>query len=302
VLPSIYTRARSPLGVSGYTALRPTRNENPSVTLPQTGHGPQWTTPVSPNWSAWIQVTAGEASDFILATLNINTLFLSATSWWIQLGIGASQNEAPIAEWSGTAFGTFSADYPLIGYYQFWLYGYKLVSNTRLVIRSRQLTVTDSNPYLGAVVVAMPSPPLFSADWDEETFIKGGVSGSLIYPAIPSFTSITSGAAINTYGTPVEMIASAPNRLLVKSIHENLTGTTNRMNRYQVGIGAKDAEKWHELGATPRSTFGTLRTIGNFILPRPVEVLKDERVAVRYNCSAAAQSEEISIDVLNLNF
>lgn len=300
-LPLIRSRGVA-AAAAGFPAIRPTRKANPSVSLPQTSYMAPWVSPAPPAWSAWKEITAGEALSYILDKLNVNIMVLVSLNWWLQLGVGAVGEEAAFATFGGTvmAQGTnLSFAYPV----QLDIDGYRLPANTRLSIRSRD----DNSDMLSgqskfcAVVVAMPDPPLFSAGWDEEAYRGGGVSSITRYPGIPSFTSVLSGA-VDTWGGWVEFIAAAPNRLLVYTLDDSVGGQLAYTHRFQVGIGPKGEEVAHELTASPGRILIGAAGVGDWPLSRAVEALPGERVCVRHSNPTAARTAKVAVDAYNLNF
>ena len=289
----------APAGGAQFPAIRPTRNANPSVSLPQTGTMPGWATPAPPAWSSWQQITAGEADPYILDKLHINLMALSPLNWWVQLGIGAAGNELELTTFGGTimASGTgVVVAYPV----HFHLDGYRLPAGTRLSIRSRDDNAVGANQSrFSAIVVAMPDPPSFSPDWDEETYRAGGVASISRHPAVPSFTNVLSGTA-NNWGDWLEFIAQAPSRLLVYALHDSYAAFLINAHRFQIGIGAVGEEVAHELTATPGRIMSGLYAVGDWPLPRPVDVLPQERVCIRHNNHTAASTAKVALAAYTL--
>lgn len=286
-------------GGAEFPAIRPTRNANPSISLPQTGTMASWTTPAPPAWSTWKQITAGEAQPYILDKLHLNLLASVNLNWWVELGIGSPDNEIPFATLGGSAQVT-GTSVLLVAPAHFDLDGYRLPAGTPLSIRSRDDNVIGaSQSRFSAVVVAMPDPPLFSPDWDEEAYREGGVAGITRYPAVPSFTNVLSGTADN-WGSWVEFIAQAPSRLLLYALHDSWDALLYYTHRFQIGIGAAGEEVAHELTASPARIMSSLYSFGDWPLPRQVEVLQGERVCVRHRNPTATRTAQVALTAYTL--
>jgi hypothetical protein len=297
-IPEMYDGPPAGGGGAAFPAIRPTRNANPSVSLPQTGYINGWNTPAAPSWSAWQQITAGEASPYILDKLHLNVMAYTGLSWWVQLGIGAADNEVDFATFGGSLMAAGTDPY-IVFPVHFNLDGYRLPAGTRLSIRSRHTSAAANDSRFSAVVIAMPDPPLFSPDWDEETYRAGGVAAITRYPAVPNYTAVLSGTA-NNWGNWVEFIASAPSHLLVYTLEDYVGALLQYCHRFQIGIGASGQEVAHELTATPTRATAGAYTIGAWPLPRQVEVLQGERVCVRHNNSIATRTAQVALGAYTL--
>jgi hypothetical protein len=285
-------------------ALRPTRNGDPSYFFPATGSAVTVTAPTDASWSAWTELTAGIAADCVLATVNVDCIHgvggAEARLLFLQLGIGAAGAEVAIGNWVDT-------NVSIVGNQkysrQFRLDGYELAANTRLAARVRVASSCTYGHLMAVSVVAPPSPVLFSDGWDEDAYRQGGVDASQLVPDVPSFTNVACGA-IDTWGNWVQFIASAANRLLVDGVNVSVSGSApppfpTRL-ALQIGIGAAGSEVAHEAVALASGT--TAGPAGVFGLPRPVEALTGERVAVRTQTGKAAQGVSLSLCVQDLNF
>lgn len=283
----------------GSGGIRPTRNGQPSISLPQTGNGPSWNTPAPPDWSDWETITTGESEDYILDSLNMSFFSTGAFHVWIQLGIGAGN----------TIIGTFP--YVFFGYVpsggytvpwgQFDLRGYLLPAGTKLSIRSYTTGVVANEPRCTAIISAMPYPPQFSEGWDEVSYRQGGISSFEVVPSCPSTIAVASGGS-NIYGDWVTAISEAQNRLLVYALFDTYNYPiypARDAGRWQIGID----EVAQEMVPVPKSAHPLFYTNGLWRLSRPVEVLAGEQVSVRYqNSSSPYREDECALAIQNLNF
>ena len=69
---------------------------------------------------------------------------------------------------------------------------------------------------------------------------------------------------------------------------------------FQIGIGAEGEEVAHELPATPGKIMSGLYGLGDWPLPRQVEVLPQERVCVRHSNHTAASTAQVAIAAYTL--
>jgi hypothetical protein len=291
------------------SGFRPTRNADPSRFFPASGASITLTAPIDASWSAYADgiLSADSGGECVLSTINVECLHAptpsaAAAHILLELNVGAAGYEAPIGAWWDTNIvNSVNMRYQR----QFRLNGYKLAANSRLTARVRLYAAVANGDFrLTPVVAAPPSPVLFSPyAWDEDAYIQGGVSLVELIPATTT-TAAVCGAA-DTWGNPVEFIASAGNRLLVFGvvIRSTTGGSPPQPSRVavQVGIGAASSEVWHE--TVPFGCYGDTGFVnGTYELPRPVEVLPGDRVAVRAQGNVASKNVNTALILGNLNF
>jgi hypothetical protein len=309
---AVYNERADPLSLTGYNlclreylrgelalsvAVRPTRNGDPSFFFPVSGAAIVATAPADASWSAWAELTAGIGGDCVPSTIYCDVYHTGEfRSLFVALAVGDAPDEEVIA--------TFYVKAVSIATYRhcekFRLDGYKLAAGTRLSFAIRTDVACTPDAHRVAVAVsAPPSPVLFSpCAWDEDAYRQGGVSGQELHPAAPDFVNTTSGDA-DDWGSPVEVIASASGHQLVYGVNVRASGAGSSRTAVQVGVGAEGNEVWHE-AVQLASAVGA--PAGAPELPRPVEVLAGERVAIRSQQELAGQLVRCALDCRNLNF
>jgi len=288
--------------------VRPTRDGNPSRFFPASGPAVVITAPVDATWSAYAVLSADSGAECVLSTINVECIHCVATpavarSLFLELNVGAEGSEVPIGTWPDSSqVAVINQRYQR----QFRLNGYKLAANSRLTARVRMSSLVSGSQVftMTPTVVAPPSPVLFTRDWDEKACIQGGVSLEQLMPAAPSTTTAVCGAA-DTWGDPVEFIASAAGRLLVfgVDIRSASSGAPPQPTRVavQVGIGAASSEVWHE--ATQLVSSATTGAIAGAVeFPRSVEAMPGERVALRAQGDVASKDVKMALILHDLNF
>lgn len=307
MLPLI--RSRPPAQVTGGSGggVRPTRNEDPSRFFPETGAAVVVTVPADGSWSLYASgvLTADSGAECNVATINAEYVHSFATgpgarAIFVEVAVGADGLEVPIGTWPDTNLSTATDQrYQR----QFRLNGYTLAANSRLVFRARlNVAHADSTHKVAVAVVCPPTPVLFTDDWDEDTYMQGGVSSEEMVPAPVATTAVACGLA-DAWGNPVELDAAAANRQLLYGV--NVQGVGPAPPPYpsrvalQFGVGAMGSEKWHE--ATQLVAVTTVPS-GQFELPRSVEVLTDDRVIVRAQGNVASKNVNLALIMHNLNF
>jgi len=304
-MPLIRSRGAISAGGGG---VRPTRNGSPSLFFPASGAAVIITAPDDASWSDWSQLTADAGEDCVLATINAtcshNLTSADGQSMYVQLGVGADPSSAIIGTWYDRS--NTLASYTINR--QWRLNGYLLASGTALSFRIRlsAASIGVASNKMAVTVAAPPSPVLFTDDWDEDAYMQGGVSSEELVPAAASWTNVPANGGADTWGSPVELIASAANHQLAYGVNVGYVGTApppmpSRI-AIQIGVGAEGEEVWHE--ALPLAgTVTTAGPSGYFELPRSVEVLASDRVAARTQGNLAA-SKAVNLELVlhNLNF
>lgn len=284
----------------GFPAIRPTRNGSPSISLPASG-GVAIPVPAGTAWSDWVLLTAGESADHVLATLNCLCLHKQNRPSFIQLGVGADPGSAITAEFYNYTSGplTEAVCFPA----QLAIDGRPLPADTALSARVRsQTNATADMNALSLAATAMPVPLTFAPDWNEEAY-RQGVSQVKRAPDIPSTVAITTGA-VDDWGNWAQVLASAPCHLLIQGIEVTVSGSPPPPFTavvLQVGLGAQGFETPQETVPFP-TPLSTLGGAGYYPLPRPVEVLQGERIALRARAGKANQSVSAALLLHYLSF
>lgn len=268
--------------------------DNPCIPLPQTGASPTVGAPAPPAWSAWTQITAGEAAAYTLVQLCVAAVVLVGSRIFIQLGVGAAGAESVIYEVADRTEISGAGATPLTGYY-YRLPPYRLAASTRLAFRVRQTASTANDVRLGVVVHAQASPLAGAQPFDGDAYAAGSASSlQLVTPAIPAILSVTAGTPANTYGAWREFIAAAATRLRPIAVHGSSSAAGGTVtNHFQVGTGAAGAETPHEIASVPGNGAFTIPHYPHFA--RPVDVLAGERVALRLRSTTAGQIRNVAL-------
>jgi len=278
-------------GGAEFPAIRPIRNGTSAITFPTTGQGLIVVVPTGTDWSAWVELTAGEGVTYILATLNTDLYHRESRPLLIQLGTGASPSNNIIGQWydhvDGPPAGQ-TVSYPR----QYDIDGITLPASTALAARVRAITAaTAAYNQVGLAVAAMPTPLTFAPDWDEQAY-RGGITRITRAPDIPDTIALTSGAA-DQYGDWVELLASASGHLLVQGIEVTTSGSGSPPRPHltvQVGIGPTSGNVTPQEAAPFPTASATIKAAGYNRLPLPVEVLTGDRLWLRAKATSATQA------------
>jgi len=275
-------------GPSAILAWNQPYRSNPCVPLPQTGTNPSVAAPATPNWSAWTQITAGEAADLTLIQLSAAATILKSNRIFLQLGVGAAGSETIIYENADRVAISGAGALPLPGFF-YRLPPYKLTAGTRLSFRIRQTTATAGDVTIGVVVHAQASPLAGAQPFDGDTYATGSPNSTqLIIPAIPSTITMTSGGAPDAYGAWYEFIAAAATRLRPIAAVSPMLAAGNGTTHLQIGTGAAGLETPHELASFVYD--GAFTAAHHAAFARAADIRAGERVALRMRSDTASLS------------
>lgn len=290
-------RRRAPAGLAvlrgcsvGY--LNPQRGQ-PCRIVPNLANPAQISAGAVNVWSAWAQVTAGEASDTILGAAFYAFVSGVTDVYHFQLGIGAAGAEVPIAEWEDGSLISGAGSIPVPGHSRRLPY-VRIPAGTRIAIRGYDESAGPTTGGIGAYVALLPYPLAGWDTWDDRYAAGDRSQGSTRTPAVGSWVALTAGSP----GPWAQVVAAAPQEQLLIALQRS-AATNPRIAQYDIGLGPAGAEVVHERVATPL-TNAIIPGITNAELPRPLRVHAGERVAVRQTYPGMGTAAQIALTFENI--
>lgn len=245
-------------------------------------------------WSAYVQISASTAADFLPHAVHIMILPRPRTSvffnsnYEIEVAKGAAAAEVAIATFGG-GFGAetpeFVSSASILGTsFTVPISSDLIPSGTRLSFRVRHSVAGTTATFSARIYLTGydTDAPVSDRTYPLDEQLRGLHNDVLKLTPSGSTTAVTAGAAWGTYGSWVEFIASAANPLLVWGVSYGDAASISQVGQYtEVGIGAAGAEVTYARLALPG--LGLLNS-GCQFLRRPLLVLAGERVTLRSTC------------------
>jgi hypothetical protein len=244
--------------------------------------------PSADAWSAWAQVSAGEAADYIIAAAHYGWISQVNDVMHFQIGIGAAGAEVPIAEWEDgtTISGTGALPVPARTRQLPYV---KVAAGTRIAARCYdEVHGAGGAGGVGIYLCLLPAIGLAWDTWDDRYAAGTRSEGGVRAPAVPNYIAL---AVLNTW---VEVVAAASQEQLIVAMQRYPTNSP-RASQYDVGIGAAGAEVPMESCADVQVQ-AVVGTWGNMDLCRPVRVHAGERIAVRQTFGAGAAQVALMLE------
>lgn len=239
-------------------------------------------------WGSWAQVEASTGVDTVLQQLLIGKVVGSSGSIWVQIGIGAVNEEVPVATIGDNVFIAGSGSAPLVVFDK-RLSPIPIPAGTRIVVRGW----SNVGHAAGSVMlINLPNPASWVTPWPD-TYIEGGRSPVLSrLPVVPNWLAIST--------TWTQVIAAAASDILLDGAEFNaMVGGGGTGNVLQVAVGAIGEEVTiTEIPFVTAGLFSFLQAQVRTV--RRAQILVGERVVARWVASVPASPQTaFNLELLN---